>query len=233
MLNIGSIFGRLTVVRVLKYQQILKRKSTKIRYMCLCSCGKKVIAEGYRLRSGHKRSCGCLQRDAATKSGKNRRKHGYAGDDRPPEYMTWVRMRRRCQNSESDDYSNYGGRGISVCDRWEIFSNFLEDMGKRPSKHHSIDRINNNGNYTPDNCRWATIKQQNRNKRTTRELTIERKTLGLGEWAEISGINLETIRSRLNRGWSSETAVFGPLKQVMLKTGNRWKGSNYAVAATK
>lgn len=151
-----------------------------------------------------------------------RKIHGYAAGKRIPEYMTWVRMRRRCDNPECDDYGNYGARGIKVCVRWIRFVNFLADMGRRPGKGYMIDRIDVNGNYEPGNCRWATIKESNRNKRTIRILTIDGVTKTLPQWCDESSTNIETVRSRLRRGWSNKEAVFGEIRQGMERVGNRW-----------
>ena len=138
------------------------------------------------------------------------------------EYKTWVRIRRRCENVLSQDYPHYGGRGIRVCKRWQRFENFFADMGIRPRGKTSLDRVNNDGNYEPGNCRWADIKQQNRNKRSIRQLTIDGVRRTLPKWSDISGTHQETIRSRLRRGWSSKEAVFCPCLQEMKRIGNRW-----------
>ena len=151
----------------------------------------------------------------------------------PAEYRTWISMKRRCENSNCVDYSSYGGRGIQYCFRWSSFVLFLEDMGSKPTGTF-LDRINNNGNYEPSNCRWATVKESNRNRRNIRYLTIRDTTKGLGEWAEEVGLNVETIRSRLNRGWEPTEAVFGSLCQTMERVGRRWgrrdKPSGAAIA---
>jgi hypothetical protein len=105
-------------------------------------------------------------------------------------------MRRRCRNPKDRAYRNYGGRGIKVCDRWQTFENFLADMGEQPP-NKEIDRINNDGNYEPRNCRWATVKEQARNRRTNRFVTIKGETHTIVEWAEISGLSPERIRQRL------------------------------------
>ena len=119
-----------------------------------------------------------------------------------PEFKVWLSMRARCLCKTHKQYAAYGGRGISVCERWmDAFENFYADMGPRPSCQYSIDRINNDGNYEPDNCRWATRKQQQRNTRTVRPLTHDGLTLCVSEWAERLGINNRTILTRLRRGW--------------------------------
>lgn len=126
-----------------------------------------------------------------------------------PEYNSWSAMIRRCESPNSNEYHRYGARGIAVCDRWRrSFLDFLSDVGPRPSKSHSIDRTDNNIGYEPGNIRWATKKEQARNRRTSRMVDIEGVTKTLAEWSEISGINAMTIKDRLNYGWPSKRAVF-------------------------
>lgn len=124
------------------------------------------------------------------------------------EYEIWCRMQARCYNANCQDYPNYGGRGISVCDRWRLsFEEFFRDMGSRPSSEHSLDRIDSNGNYNPDNCRWATRRQQARNKRNTRKLQFQGKTQSVQDWAEELGLKPAIIHRRLHDGWSVKRAL--------------------------
>jgi hypothetical protein len=128
-------------------------------------------------------------------------------------------MTSRCVNPANDAYQAYGGRGIAVCDRWQDFAAFAEDMGPRPSPLHTIDRRNNNGNYEPDNCRWATPSEQQRNRRNNRLLTLNGETLCLAEWAERLGITDDMIRQRLDKlGWTIEQALTTPAKQYAPRT---------------
>lgn len=125
-------------------------------------------------------------------------------------YRTWQGMLNRCRNRKKRQYQDYGGRGISVCERWASFEMFLSDMGERPSPKHTLDRIDNDGNYEPGNCRWATYSEQARNSRRTRWLTVGDETMVLTDWAKRSGICDVTIYKRLQRGWSAERAVWDP-----------------------
>ncbi len=129
-----------------------------------------------------------------------------------PEYVCWQQMNSRCFNPRNRCFPRYGGRGVTVCDRWRHdFAAFLADMGPRPSPKHSIDRIDNSGPYSPENCRWATLTEQNRNKRTNRLLTFHGETLPLSAWAERLGMPENTIRNRLRRGWSDERTLTEPV----------------------
>lgn len=151
----GQVFGRLTVT------QLHSKVPHPTRWKCICVCGKEVIVIGADLQKGLTQSCGCLRREKAASMFT---KHGKA---RGSTYKAWLNMVQRCQNEKHPRYSNWGGRGISVCERWQIFENFLEDMGEKPSPELTIERIDNDGNYEPGNCKWATMAEQNWNKRNT------------------------------------------------------------------
>ena len=148
----GYKVGRLTIV------ERLPNRSAR----CKCDCGNETTVHLTNLPTGNTRSCGCIHREYANTP----RSHGMA---KTPTYRSWSMMKNRCRNPNHDKASYYAGRGIKMCDRWERFENFLEDMGERPDGH-SIDRIDNNGNYEPGNCRWATHSQQMRNTRRSNQL---------------------------------------------------------------
>ena len=138
-------------------------------------------------------------------------KHGHARQGKiTPEWRAWSSMRSRCLLETHPAYDRYGGRGIEICERWESFEAFLEDMGPRPSTAHSLDRKDNNGDYTPENCRWSTRKEQTRNTRTNRLLTIDGVTKPAAEWAEEVGLKYAVLKDRLRNGWDPKRAVFTP-----------------------
>lgn len=192
----GKKFGRLTVL-----QLVSKAGEEPIRWKCQCECGCFTVSQGSALRGGRAKSCGCLQRDKATK-------HGMAGT---PTYGSWQKMKARCLNSWDPAYADYGGRGIRVCDRWlESFDHFLADMGVKPARM-SLDRKDNQGNYEPGNCRWATFKTQNNNRRSNRMLTISGETMNLQSWAEKAGLPMNALWLRISHGWDPKEAVSVPL----------------------
>lgn len=126
-----------------------------------------------------------------------------------PEYIAWQEMKKRCSNPNTKNYCRYGGRGIKVCERWlECFENFFTDMGLKPSRQHSLDRFpDNNGNYEPGNCRWATLREQSLNRRTNVRLTYAGKTLTIQEWSEETGMNRKVIESRIKGGKMSASEI--------------------------
>lgn len=134
------------------------------------------------------------------------------GNTYPAERAAWHSLKNRCGNPNSSRYSRYGGRGITVCERWFSFENFLADMGPRPSAEHSIDRIDVNGNYEPSNCRWATAAEQSRNTSRNQWLTLNGKTQCLSDWAKEIGITISTLRERMDRDWSNDQILRPPMR---------------------
>lgn len=156
--------------------------------------------------SGASRSCGCLVADT-NRELRERHSHAKQGNH-SPEYSVWATMKQRCENRRSEKYKNYGGRGIKVCERWQDFSNFIADMGSRPSPQHTIERIDVDGNYEPGNCCWATQLEQGANRTDNRILTFNGETKHLSAWARELGIDPATLIGRLNsNNWSFEDAM--------------------------
>jgi len=136
--------------------------------------------------------------------------HGMYGT---PEYRSWQHMKSRCFNPNHKNYLDYGGRGIKVCDLWLNFENFLADMGLKPTAKYSIDRIDNDGDYCPDNCKWSTQTEQVNNRRSNRLITIDDVTLTIAQWAKKMGFGKKVIGDRLKLGWSEFDAVMTPVRQ--------------------
>lgn len=177
-------------------------QDSRYRYWrCLCECGNEVIVRQDHLRTGNTKSCGCL---------KNTKKYS---QQVAKVHKAWVNMKSRCYSEKSEYYKHYGGRGIKVCDRWlESFENFYEDMGDKPSKDHSLDRIDNDGDYCPENCRWATWEEQANNRSNNRTVNIKGKSKTLAEWCREYDIDQRLVSSRVSGlGWSYEDALTTPL----------------------
>lgn len=188
----------LTGMRFVRLFAIKRAGSTpkgKALWECLCDCGKMIILPGRRLVNGNTRSCGCLKRDST--SARMRETRTTHGKSNTLTYRVWNTMLIRCGDPENKKFPIYGGRGITVCDRWKDFLNFLSDMGEKPAGL-SIERINNNGNYEPDNCKWATAKEQANNTRRNRRITYNGETLTLTEWSQRLGITPSTLHERIS-----------------------------------
>ena len=189
----GQRFGKLLVLNRI----ISPTKGTF--FLCLCDCGKRRSFQGSQIRAFHALSCGCANIQSTAKI-----THGLS---RHRVYQIWFAMRRRCNNASAVNYHLYGGRGISVCERWnKSFHAFVEDMGL-PGRGESIDRIDCNGMYEVNNCRWATRAQQASNKRNNVWLSCEGETHTVCEWADLLGIKRATLFSRLKHGWNIEEAL--------------------------
>ena len=175
------------------------------RWLCQCDCGKQKSILTSHLVSGATRSCGHLISDATRKRcTKHGRKTRASAD---PTYSSWCAMWTRCTNPNQSAWANYGGRGIKVCDRWKDFEAFLQDMGPRPNGG-TLDRLDVDGDYGPENCAWVTRAQQNRNKRNSIRIEHNGETLLLAEWAERLGLPYGTLYNRLYRyGWSVDAAL--------------------------
>jgi hypothetical protein len=178
----------------------------RTQWRCKCDCGQYTVVRTQNLISGNTVSCGCRRAEA------NRDTRTTHGMRQSLEYAVWHKMLDRCRRPKHPYYDRYGGRGIKVCERWVRFENFYADMGPRPSPKHSLDRVDNDGDYEPENCRWATQKQQVRNRSNTRKLVFRGQTRSMGAWAEMVGIDYRLLWIRLRNGWSVEQALTTPVK---------------------
>lgn len=206
--QVGDKIGRLTIVRIEREHQ-----GTQTRNYCICQCEcgnvKRIRMDSIGTQDGLTRSCGCYAKEDSSIRNKT---HGQTDS---PTYISWERMRSRCYNPKNPSYNHYGACGIKVCDRWRTsFENFLEDMGERPSKKHSLDRIDVNGNYEPSNCRWATDIEQQNNKKNNNTITYNGETHTVMEWSRTLGISPHGIYSRKRRGKSPEECLL----QIRKKT---------------
>jgi hypothetical protein len=198
----GQTFSRLTVIELAGHN-----RRGKLLWRCTCSCdGREVVVATNDLRRGNSRSCGCLSRE---RSGNRVRTHGQSETRL---YEAWCNIIRRTTNPKHESYPDYGGRGITICPEWrESFEAFERDMGPAYRDGLSIDRIDVNGHYEPGNVRWATHKEQARNTRANRLVTAWGQTRTLAEWAEVQGLNYQTLFNRLTRsGWPVEQALTVP-----------------------
>jgi hypothetical protein len=190
----GQRFGRLTAI-----EPTSERVNKKIVWKCACECGAFAFAASSNLINGHTTSCGCVRREV-------RLTHGLSATRA---YRSWVAMMARCYDRTHKGYHSYGGRGITACDRWLNVEAFIADMGPRPCGT-SIERVDNSKGYQPDNCKWATPKQQGRNRRSNRMLTANGLTLCVADWADRVGLSKQQIADRLRLGWSDAAAVTTP-----------------------
>lgn len=201
----GQTFGRLTVLEFAGITAVQKHSV----WRCVCSCDESsvVLVQGRSLVNGGTRSCGCLASESTTTRSTTH------GKSRTSEYRVWAGMKDRCLNPNSRNFPDWGGRGIQVCQRWqESFEAFLEDVGLRPEKGMSLDRINNAGNYEPGNVRWATWEQQQNNRRSSSRLTYNGETKTLPQWAREFGLKRDTLQHRIHdRKWDLEQALSTPV----------------------
>ncbi len=174
---------------------------------CCCECGTDRVVRQAALLSGRSLCCGCDGRASL------RERATVHGSSRMAEHGVWRHMLKRCQYEGDAAFHRYGGRGITVCERWQKFENFLADMGLRPSPKHSIERIKNWLGYSPDNCKWATSKEQANNRRSNKQLEYKGVTKNIAEWAEYADMPVTTLWVRLRAGWSTEDAIGKPVRK--------------------
>lgn len=204
----GLKFGRLTAIKICG-----KTANKHTLWELRCECGNNTIAEISHLVDGRRVSCGC-SKIAGNQIKKNLGRHGHCRNEKSTTtYRIWSGMIARCTNKKCLNWESYGGKGVKVCDRWRIFDNFLADMGERPPKM-SIDRINNDGDYEPSNCKWATDIEQHRNRSDNVFWTYNGETLTISGWAEKLGINRHTLADRVRKSkWSIEKALTTPIME--------------------
>lgn len=195
----GARYGRLVVVE--RVPPLAKKQA---RYRCICDCGNYQDADGRHLRGGTTTSCGCLTREKLRTHGKSRTR----------DYGIWCTMKARCKYPSYPRWEDYGGRGISVCESWEkSFESFMEDMGPRP-ENGSVERIDNDGNYEPSNCRWGTDLEQANNKRNNIFFEHDGFKLTQAQWARKNGLSTSNIYTRLRLGWELSEALTTPVNTV-------------------
>lgn len=195
----GKVFDRLTVL----YPTGADAKQQRL-WKCRCSCGVEVVRRASRLNKGHRISCGCLRDEG---NGLRMTTHGQASGDKSPCYRSWISMKARCTNPTNPRWQQYGGRGITYDPSWEKFENFHADMGERPYGL-TLDRKNNNGDYTKANCRWSTLVEQARNKSNNLLITAAGRTQALSAWCSELNLPYARVYKRLvEYGWSPEDAL--------------------------
>ena len=199
----GQRFGRYTVVR-----RVENDKRGKSQWLCKCDCGVYKVVGGQTLKNGTTQSCGCLHKDNLKEQ---KTTHGLY---KTRIYRIYYDIKMRCYNPNNDRYNHYGGRGITVCDEWQEFIPFYDwAMANGYKDDLTIDRIDNDKGYSPDNCRWITNKEQQNNKRNNHLITYNGKTQTLQQWADEKNIKFNTIIGRLDRGYSIEEALTKPIKR--------------------
>lgn len=200
----GRRFGRLTVLSE------AERHGGRVAWACLCDCGAETVSITCNLTTGHTTSCGCALQDVRASRFVT---HGLSGT---AEHSVWKGMLRRCENPNEPAYPNYGGRGIKVCERWKSFENFRADMGERPDGM-TIERNDVNGDYEPGNCRWATMREQQGNRRNTIRVAIGDRVQPLKLWCEELGVAYKKVHLRLNRyGYELNRALDLPAGTAVL-----------------
>jgi len=198
---INTTFGRLAVAS----------KAEKPRHWnCVCSCGKSACVRGDHLRSGATTSCGCAASELTVQRNIANAKHRLCNTGA---YKSWQSMRTRCLNPNSDQYPDYGARGITICERWNSFEAFHEDMGDRPMGT-TIDRIDNDKGYEKDNCQWSTMTTQENNKRNNVIIAFNGRSMTAAEWSRETGIYYHTIKHRIGAGWSAERTLTEPANEL-------------------
>ena len=203
----GQRYSRLVVIEEAPSRKRKDKKGLRRYWICRCDCGNTTEVQQENLRSKSVRSCGCFRQE---NYGSGARRHGATGT---PEYRAWYSMVSRCRYSNTKDAHRYKDRGIKVCEEWLKFEAFFADMGKRPSPIHSLDRIDNDGDYTPENCRWATPEEQSNNRANNRYFTYKGKKKTVAQWSREFGVSYSMLAGRLKRGWDMKRSLNQPSKR--------------------
>lgn len=205
---VGNRYGRWKVV-----SSHGRDEKGNLTWNCVCECGNTGVVRGSNLLNSSS-SCGCLKREVTIM------RNFRHGGSKSPEYRSWLGIISRCTCKTNTDWPYYGGRDIRICDRWKAFKNFLADMGTMPKPGSTIERLDNNGNYEPGNCVWASRKVQGRNKRNVPLFEYQGEKKSIAEWAELFKIHPETLRKRVRRGW--------PMEQALKRAPRPIRGVHYA-----
>jgi len=201
----GDKYSRLTIIKE------IEKKQYNRQFLCKCDCGNETTVSSSQLLKGDAKSCGCLRREVTAQ--RNRKEKTTHGLSKTRVYGIWERMLSRCSNSEDKNYCNYGARGIKVCDEWKDVTIFYDwAISNGHQKGLTIERIDNDGNYEPNNCKWIPRKDQNKNRRMNRQITYKGETKNLTEWSKVTGINRKTLETRLKNGWVVERALTTPVR---------------------
>lgn len=193
----GERFGRWIVLN----KREMKGPHGEIFWHCRCDCGSTRDVQAKGLRSGESTSCGCYHREAVTIHGMTKSRT----------WKSWDSMLQRCENPNAPDYAKYGGRGIKIVPEWHEFEKFFAAMGERPADT-TLERNEVDGDYSPDNCRWASASEQQRNKRNAIRITLKGVTKNVHDWAADLGVSVTTLKSRIEKGWSAELTLTTPVR---------------------
>ena len=223
----GRRFGRLVALGPL--ERVPKAKFAQLLWLCQCDCGKQSRVYARALKSGDSRSCGCLNLDRIRERNTT---HG-ASYTHEAEFWVWSAAKGRCHNPKNKAYSNYGGRGIEMCQRWrDDFGAFLADVGPRPSPELTLERVDNDGNYEPSNCVWGTRREQGNNKRNNLMIDAFGRRQTLAQWAREFGLLAHTLQARIARhGWDAERALTTPATKGSPLVGTRTAHNTPTTAA--
>lgn len=203
---VGRRFGRLEVIEFSHTARAGKARQAVRKFRCKCDCGGEIVTSTTSLLREQTRSCGCLAKETLLLYAKERhvKTHGLT---KSKAYSIWAGIKKRCLNPRTEKFHHYGGKGVKVCEKWMRFEGFLEDMGHPPTTKHTIERVAASGNYEPNNCKWATWKEQANNTSRNHRLTVNGESMTLFQAAEKYMIGESVIRRRLKLGWSPERAV--------------------------